>query len=75
MFPYSLGDSERFSGFYASLLNTDYAVPIIATKTRWRMHVAPCLSFEPNASFRRKEELSGPITASGEALDVLNYFR
>ena len=45
MFPYLLGDRERFSGFYASLLDTDYAVPIIATKTRWRMNVVPCLSF------------------------------
>ena len=26
-------------------------------------------------SFRLKEEFSGPISASGEALDILNYLR
>ena len=70
---YLLGDGERFPGFDASLMDTDYAVRNTAKTTRWRMDVVSCFLACP--SFRRKEELSGLITASGEALDVMNYFR
>ena len=57
---YLLGDSECFSGFDASLMDTDYAVRNIAKKTRWPTTVVSSLSFMPKFSTKEKS-LAGQL--------------